>query len=123
MLEKINWSFKVQVTNGPTLTESGELTVDAYDVVEATIPKTGDAVTIAVQPDGAQFIYISATSYKDLSYTVDGGSDVTFDAAHILIGEGAAGLLGATQQEFVFTNADTTADTKVRILVGRKATS
>ena len=123
MSEKISWSFKVQVTGGPSVVASDTLEVDAYDKIEAVIPAAGSA-TINVQPgDGAQFLLITATAYEDLTYEVDPSDDttvVTLDAAHVLIGEGAVSLLGATQNQFVFSNASA-ADVTVSILVGRDA--
>jgi hypothetical protein len=118
--KKISWSLKVQVTGGPSVAASDTIEVDAYDVLEATVA-AGDSETINVQPgDDAQFLLITATSYKDMTYTVDGGSGITLDGAHVLIGEGAVSLLGSTQNQFVFSNAGTE-DVTVSILVGRDA--
>jgi hypothetical protein len=122
MSQTISWSFQAQVSNGPSASASGKMTVDAYDALTATVPAGGN-VTVAVQPgDGCQLLVITAGEYAGISYTVDGGSAITLDGAHALIGSGAATLLGATQNSFAFTNAGA-ADVNVSILVGRNATS
>jgi len=122
MSEKISWSFKAQVTAGPTLSESDTTEVDAYDKIEAVIP-AGGSKTVDVQPGatGVKFLFISADDYEDLAYEVDGsGTDVDLDGPLILIGAGAAGLLGATQKQFEFKSSGS-ADVTVDILVGRDA--
>jgi hypothetical protein len=78
--------------------------------------------TVNVQPgdSGVKFLQVTAGSYEDLTYKVDGGTQRTLDAPLLLIGGGAVALLGATQKQFEFTNAGATAVT-VNILVGRDA--
>lgn len=131
MSEMFSWSFKLQVTGGPTLLVSDTLEVDAYDKLVATVPKKADggSATIAVQPgDGAEFLMIQSSSYEKLTFSVDGsgnahtGNDYDLDGPHLLVGEGAVSLLGSTQQQFVFKNEATEAVT-VTILVGRNAIS
>jgi hypothetical protein len=97
--------------------------VDAYDKIEATIPKNNVATQVDIQPgDAAKFMLIVASTYKDISYTVEGEATViTLDGPHILVGEGAVSLLHDTQTYLVFKNANTTTDNKVSILVGRMA--
>jgi hypothetical protein len=122
MSEKITYSYKALVTSGPSVVVSGTLLVDAYDKLDALVP-AGGSVTIDVQPGtGGQFLAISASAYADLSYEVDGsGTSIDLDGPLLLIGEGAMGLLGATQNQFEFSNAGAT-DITVSILVGRDAT-
>jgi hypothetical protein len=123
MSEQITYSFKVQVKNGPSITVTDALDLDAYDKIEATIPKGGTATDIEVQPgSGAEFLLVTATSYEKITYKVDSVAKVIkLDGPHILIGEGAVSLLGNTQKKLTFTNASTTADNAVCILVGRSA--
>ncbi|HSJ58876.1 MAG TPA: hypothetical protein VLC95_16945 [Anaerolineae bacterium] len=122
MPEKINWTLNVQVTGGPKESASATIEVDGYDKIEAVIPAAGSA-TVEVQPgNGAMFLLITASAYNDLTYEVDeSGNPVTLDGAHVLIGAGAVGLLGATQNAFEFNN-NGAADVTVDILVGRNAT-
>lgn len=122
MSQTLNWSFKVQVAGGPTITLADALSVEAYDKIEVTVPGNGTA-TVNIQPaDGAKFLLISASDYASLTYVVDAGPNtVTLDGPHLLIGEGAVSLLGTTQNQIVFTNADP-ADVAISTFVGRKAT-
>ncbi len=125
MPEKISWSFSAQVTGGPSVQASADLNVDAYDKIEATIPQGGAATTVEIQPGsaGVKFLFITATAYQDLVYRVGSGTtDVTLDAAHILLGEGTISLLEEYPTSLVFFNNSTTADARVNILVGRDAT-
>lgn len=121
MPEKISWTLNVQVLGGPKVSAADVIEVDAYDRVEAVVPASG-SVTVDVQPAaGAQFLLTTASSYENLTYTVDGGTPVTLNGAHVLIGSGAVGLLGTTQNQFVFNNGGAE-DVTVNILVGRDAT-
>jgi hypothetical protein len=132
MSRKIKWKLDVAVENGPTVTGGDIIEVEAYDFVKVEVPG-GDATTpgtatVDVQPSGTgkvKFISIKSDIYdENLTYKVDGaGSDVKLDSAHVFIGGGALGLLGATTKQFVFTNkAGLTKKAGVEILVGRKAT-
>jgi hypothetical protein len=122
MAERITYLFKALVTNGPSVVANGALVVDAYDKLEAVVP-AGGSITVDVQPgSGGQLLGITASSYEDLEYEVDGsGSAVPLDGPLLLIGPGAVGLLGPTQNQIEFNNAGA-ADTTVSILVGRDAT-
>lgn len=125
MTETINYSFNVQVTAGPKVADADKIEVQAYDMLEIKVPDSGTSggvATVDVQPgdSGVKFLLVTADSYEDLTYKVDGGSSRTLDAPLLLIGEGAPELLGATQKQFEFTNAATAANT-VNILVGRDA--
>jgi hypothetical protein len=126
MSEKISWSFKAQVTGGPSVAAADTLEVDAYDKIEAKVT-VGGTTKVAVQPGptGVKFLLIKASDYKNLEYEVtDGASGVKLDAAQLFNGEGAVGLLDASPTELTFThNSVTTDDTTVEILVGRTATS
>ncbi len=126
MSEKISWSFKAQVTAGPSITLAGTIEPEAYDKIEVPVTAGGSA-TARVQPNdsGVQFLllYTSDGKYDTLTYEVDSSGDiVTFNGPHILIGTGAAALLGATQKVFAFNNGGAT-DVTIGILVGRTATS
>jgi hypothetical protein len=127
MSREISWKVDVKVIDGPKVTAYDKLGVEAYGMIEVEVPDKdtdGGKVTVDVQPSdsGVKFLMITTASgdYKDLTYKVDGGSAQTLDAPLLLIGEGAVKLLGATQEQFEFTNAATSPVT-VNILVGRKA--
>jgi hypothetical protein len=132
MPEKLNWSLTIQVAGGPGEGASQSLDVEAYDVITVTVPggdtTTPGTATVQVQPGGSgqvAFLLVKSSLYDgNLTYAVDGGSAVKLDALHLFMGTGAVGLLGTTQNAFVFTN--TVAVDKpaaVEILVGRKATA
>jgi hypothetical protein len=125
MSETISYSFSIQVAGGPKVTDADKVEVQAYDMLEVEVPDTGTSggvATVDVQPgdSGVKFLLVTAGSYEKLTYTVDGGSSQTLNAPLLLIGEGAVKLLGTTQKQFEFTNADTAAN-MVNILVGRDA--
>lgn len=121
MPESISWTLNVQVVGGPKISAFDTLVVDAYDKIEAVIHANGSAM-VNVQPgDDAQFLLITASSYENLTYQVDAsGTGINLDGAHVLIGAGAVSLLGATQNQFEFTNTGGQ-DVTVSILVGRNA--
>ncbi len=125
MSETIKWSFKAQVSSGPSLLLSDEITVDAYDKIDVSIPaSTTTPLTIEVQPgEGTAFLLITADSYKGLTYGVGETStpSIELDGPHLLIGSGAVGLLVNTPDALRFTNTEAT-DAKISILVGRDAT-
>lgn len=130
MSVKINWALNVQVDGGPAIVASDAVDVDAYDIIDAKVPKqsggTAGTATVNVAPGGAAdvlFLLIKSDTYKPtaLTYKVDGGTkSVKLDSQQTLIGAGATGLLDAVPNKIVFTNTGA-ADANVRILVGRKA--
>lgn len=127
MPESIQWTLNVVVSGGPRKVESKTLPVDVYlkGVVEIAAASNGTPAKgqIDVQPDGGQvrFLLITASSYDPaLTYTVGGGSAVTLDGPHLLIGAGAVKLLGTTNLTFEFTNTAPQPAT-VEILIGRDA--
>lgn len=125
MSKKISYAFKVQVAGGPAIGGSGSIEVDAIDELQVSLPATDPDTTMSVlvQPgNGAQVMVITSTAYEDITYAVDGGGSHILDGPHVLFGEGAVSLLGATQNTFAFTNSGP-ADATISILVGRNATS
>jgi hypothetical protein len=131
MSVKINWACNVQVVNGPKISASDTIEVDAYDNVEVMVPKhqnnADGKATVDVQPgDQSQvmFLLIQSDTYKggSVSYAVKGSTkSVKLDAQQSLIGSGAVSLLDGAPTKLTFTNSGP-ADASVRILIGRKAT-
>lgn len=122
MSPKISYSFTANVSDGPSLTASGSMDVEAYSEIEVTVP-AGGSVDVDVQPgSGGQMMVITGSDYTNLTYEVDGsGTSVTLDGPHVLIGSGAVALLGGTQNSIAFSNGGAE-DATVHILVGRDAT-
>lgn len=119
----IDYSLRVAVDGGPTLTKTDTLEVGAVDVIKGTAAKSGGTASLDVQPEdiaGIEFVCIESSNYENLALVVDGDeSALTVDGPIMLIGAGAVALLQATQLHFVFTNSDTVAAANIRITVGR----
>jgi hypothetical protein len=129
MPEKIVYTLNVQVTGGPKLLASNiTLEVDAYDKILVNIEKSSADKTVDLQPSSTagqvQFLMITATDYKLLSYKVndDTGDSFELDAPHLLIGKGAIKMLDAAPTKLLFSNSSSTQDAAIEILVGRDAT-
>jgi hypothetical protein len=77
--------------------------------------------TVNIQPSlltELQAIMIMAQRYEDLTFTVDEEAITkTLDGPLLLIGPGNIGMLGATVNNLIFTNADSTDDNMVTIQV------
>jgi hypothetical protein len=136
IMEQISWTLNVQVTGGPKISTSRTETFDAYDKITVDVPAgdgtTPGAATVEVQPGGTgqvQFLLIKSSVYAvpgeaELTYkvNVDTADAILLDRLHLLVGEGAVGLLGAAPQTLLFSNnLDQVAS--IEILVGRKATA
>jgi hypothetical protein len=118
----ITYNFTANVSGGPSITASNPVDVEAYDQIEVIVPSS-NPTTVNVQPgSGGQLLVITASTYENVTYTVDSTTTVvTLDGPHILIGAGAIALLGNTQNDLIFTNGGSE-DITVSILVGRDAT-
>lgn len=131
MAAQIKLILEAQVEGGPKMSALQSIPVEAYDKIEVNIPggdnSTPGSATVEVQPGSTgqvKFLLITSTLYdKDLTYAVDGGNDIILDAPQLFLGNGAVGLLGSTQQSFVFSNeAGVDKSASIKILVGRDAT-
>jgi hypothetical protein len=137
--KKISWLLNIQVDGGPKISIPNSVDVEAYDVIEAVIPKqptagTPGTVKISVQPSPVTNIKILLIGLMDpaqydpkISYSVEAAEPdetkrIKLDAAQFLVGNGAVGLYGKNLDAFHFYN-NTAKDATVQILVGRKATA
>jgi len=122
--ESVTYSMKFRIPGGPEAEKGGVLQVDAYDVIDMPIPHGAVDTIINVQPRGSgkvKMMLICSDNYTGLSFSVDdGNTQITLDSPLLLVGNGAIGLLGETQNNFLFTNTDTK-DANVRIFVARMA--
>jgi hypothetical protein len=129
-MSQIIISTNVVVPGGPKFASNEKLEVQAYDLIEVTVPKNTDA-TSAVETllpgsvGAGQLLAIKSDWYgDDLKYALEsGGTDFTLDRPLILAGTGAVAFFvnstGAPSSLF-FTNASGN-DAKVQILIGRHA--
>lgn len=138
MPQKIAMTLNVQVTDGPKLSETRTVEVQAFDTIEVNVPAAAGAnaghVEVQVQPGAAaqvQFLVIrllKSDHYTNgqLSYKVNAAeNDVAkrtrLDSIQVLSGTGAVGLLGAAPNTLHLYNL-LAEESAVQILVGRDAT-
>jgi hypothetical protein len=141
MPEKINWTIKAQVADGPVILESQAVEVEAYGKIQVTIPN-GETIEVEVQPGGTNmvsFLLVKSDRYNDLtnpsanlSLKVNdtGNADINLDAPLLLIGNGAVQTLdpGEAPKTMYFSNSLGTdadgngLDANIEILVGRDST-
>ena len=123
----ISWTLNVQVVGGPKISAYDTLTVEGYDMMEVVIPANSTDTIIDVQPDGgAQFLLLTASSYENLTYTVDADPNVPRPrgllwTAHTCLLVPEQSSAWRTQKQFAFTNTGAE-NVTVSILVGRDAT-
>jgi len=126
MGDKISWTFKAVVDEGPQISASQSIAIGAFDSVEGVVPaKQGNnagTVTLDVQPTAAvKFITITADTYDaDLKFTVMNGgvADVALEGPLVLSGAGIDTLLQGPPKKIKFTN-DLATEVSVEIVVGR----
>ncbi len=138
MTEKITYSINVQVADGPRISESRTLELEAYDKIHLDLSSDAtNEVEVNLQPGGeglAKFLVITASCYGDkLTYKVNEAADtnnpdpdlIPLDGPQLFAGEGAVDLLASSPTEpptkFFFTNS-TGEDVTIQILVARDAT-
>lgn len=126
---RINWTLKVQVAEGPRMSVSKSVAVQAYDKINVVIEDGASGQEVQVQPGGegqVQFLLIGSDYYgADLSYSVNApeaaSEDRTkLDALQLFVGDGAVGLLDSSPETLYFYNGLGEA-ASITILVGRKA--
>jgi hypothetical protein len=117
--------MSIAAAGGPTVSTDNHFEAEAYEKIEADIPKDSVATTVEVQPGALtqlQAIIITAERYEKLTFTVDEEVTVhTLDGPLMLVGAGNIAMLGATLGNLVFTNTDTEDANMVTILVARTA--
>ncbi len=137
MAGKITWTLNVQVSQGPNVSATDQLAVEAYDKIDVVVNGTdngGDetvSTEVEIQPSAAgqvQFLLIKSSQYHatDLTYSVSTAEpDKTLrkklDALQVLIGHGAVELLGPALDSLFFYSG-LAEDVTIEVLVGRDAT-
>ncbi len=126
MSENILLAVKVGVANGPTLTITQTIAIDAYDKIDVAVPDGTSDLDVELQPnatDKVRFVLVSSDLYdENLTYKVNDGTDERIlDGPYLLSGTGAVALLDAAPAKLVVSNSSgKTAN--VRVLIGRKVT-
>lgn len=124
MSQKIVWKLDISVVDGPKVSASAEMTVEAYDKLSVDV-EAESSKTLEVQPGGAgqvQLLLIKSNHYKKLWYQINsGGNKIKLDSLQLFIGSGAADALGAPLTDLKFEN-ESEEDAVIEILVGRNAT-
>jgi hypothetical protein len=124
MPEIINWSFSVDVDQGPRLSGSDAVTVGAYDKASVVLSAGAAAVDVDVQPANAAgkvHVLVVRSSVFDRAITLSADAGTTTFALEgpvVLIGSGAVRMLADAPRTLRFGNS-TGADVTVDVLVGR----
>lgn len=124
MPETINWSFSIAAANGPRISGSDTLEVDAYDKVNVALAAGATDIDVEVQPSATagrvRVLCMASSTYDSgITFSADAGTtNFTLDGPVVLIGTGAVELLASAPQTLRFNNS-TADDVTVDILVGR----
>ena len=126
MAEEIDISVNAKVRNGPIVSFSTTLEVDAYDKIEVTVT-AGGTETVQLIPAATNTVkcaFIQPSRYgNDLSYQVNGaGASLVLDKPQSFIGQGSIDALdsAAPPATLLFDNS-LSEDVDIQILVGRSA--
>ena len=131
MTEQIKWNINAQAVGGPKILASDTIEIEAYDKIDVTVEAESVDKEVQILPGEAgqvQFLLIKSDHYGDaLTYKVNDSADVIqLDALHMLMGNGAIGLLNGPLEKLVFSNDLVLSSEKipasVEILIGRKVT-
>jgi hypothetical protein len=125
MTDRLNYSMGLSLEGGPTISADDHMDVEAFEKIEVAIPKSSVPTTVNVQPSlltELKALIIISDVYTDLTFTVDAYQPVyTLDGPLMLVGKGNIGMLGATVNDLIFTNANGSTARNVTILVARDA--
>lgn len=131
MTEQIKWNINAQAVGGPKILASDTIEIEAYDKIDVTVEAESVDKEVQILPGEAgqvQFLLIKSDHYGDaLTYKVNDSADVIqLDALHMLMGNGAIGLLNGPLEKLVFSNDLVLSSEKipasVEILIGRMVT-
>ncbi len=130
MPEIINLNIKIDVVDGPKLSEIQNIEVEAYEKLTIKLEKKVSDIEVDIQPGGegqVKFLMIKIENPeqygKEVKYKLTKpAADPKFvlDRPLILFGLGAISLLGPPKKLY-FTN-DWEGEVQLQILVGRDAT-
>jgi hypothetical protein len=124
MPETMNWSFSIEAVQGPRISGSDALQVDAYDKVSVELDAGATNVNVQIQPADAagrvQLLVIRSSAYDPaITFSADAGAtSFALDGPVVLVGNGPVTLLAVAPQTLRLANG--TADgITVDVLVGR----
>ncbi len=124
MPETLNWSFSIEAVQGPRISGSNTMQVDAYDKLSVSLEAGATDVDVQIQPANTagrvQLLVIRASAYDAaLTFSADSGATrFARDGPVVLVGSGPVSLLAAAPQTLRLSNG-TTADVTIDVLVGR----
>lgn len=138
MAVNIKWNLQVLIDSGPDLIiPAQKSSVDAYDIVNVTVPAGGNAVRAEItsaSKDELQFLAITSDTYdQNISYNTcnqistaagykEGKTTMIMDCPHVFFNNSMIALFSDQIPSCLkFTN-NAHNDINVTILVGRKAT-
>jgi hypothetical protein len=129
MPEKVRWTARVEVQNGPAFSFINVVNSEAYAKIQVTVAAGGDGTPVSILPSAevdAQFLMIKASKYvapddaeKKLTFTV-GDNERDLEGPIILTDASVVGLLGDDLSQITFKNSMEEAVT-VEVLVCRNA--
>ena len=132
-MAKVNVTLTVQIVGGPTINESKELVVEAYDKIDVVIEPEKEK-SVEVQPSEGKrisFLVIKSSVYSDstknikITYGIDDAGKIELDQPHFYLGSGVVSLLGSDPKVLKFKNGSENKPenkAELEILVGRDAT-
>ncbi len=127
MTEKINWNLGAQVVGGTGISETGALDVEIFESGNVTIKKkegntrgTKEVNMSAGSTEKVQLVLIASSDYSDLTYKIADGDEKKLEKPLMLLGPGAAQLLGKDLNKITFSNGSDK-EVSAKILIGRNA--
>ncbi len=129
-MPSLSLSVPVSIPNGPKVTYSHILTVEAYSQIEVAVPARSSGLEVPLTsgtPGAASFLMVTAdtdsTDSTDLSDKLHAASAEArpLDQPQFLAGAGAISLLGAAPERLFLSHAGSE-DTAVQVLPGAAAT-
>lgn len=136
-MPEVKMSVNLNVTGGPALAVNFVESVEAYDVIEVTVPPATPSLVVQVQPAAAarvSLLLIQSDRYgTEITYKASDGAGDSAAVALLgpqLFGRGVLSLFGRDVLSLKFGNAHpapaagaTPLAAHIRIVVGRKATT
>lgn len=126
-MESLTYVLSVAVTDGPSISKTASIAIEAYDVIDVVAVHGSVAASVHIQPSTTgqvKVIFITSDRYTSLTYTVDSvGISHTLDGPQLFLGAGQIALMGGVPNTLIFTNADAVVghDANIRVIVGRTA--